>query len=83
MGRVCLQMVADVNPLDHQDLVIQFNFTGCFGGEPAATGRDLTRLQRAPKGPGQSTGGRGDYKIKRCIVWFDDVGIDPIMGGDL
>ena len=49
------QMVRHVNPLDHQNFAIFFNFAGYFRREIPLARLNFTRLQRATKGPGQST----------------------------
>ena len=62
-GPLCLvggQPVGDVDTPDNQDLAIQLDLADRVCLETTVSGRDAARLQRAPEGPGQSPGGRGD-----------------------
>jgi hypothetical protein len=52
-----------VNTPDDQHAVFDFDFTHCFGHQAIVRSRNLTRLQRAPKGAGQSAGRRRDYVV--------------------
>jgi hypothetical protein len=54
------QPVGDMDAPDDQDLTVQLDLTDRVCLETTVSGRDAARLQRAPEGPGQSPGGRGD-----------------------
>jgi hypothetical protein len=45
--RIHPQHVANVNPFDHEDLVLRLDLTGRLADQPAFARRDMTRLQRA------------------------------------
>ena len=60
-----LQLQPDVNPPDDQHVILEFHFTRGFGNQPPPRGIDLTRLQRASKGSGQSTSCGCNYVIQR------------------
>jgi hypothetical protein len=60
-----LQVVADVDPLDHQDSVLGLDLAGGLGPEPSLSCRDPARLQRAPEGASESAGRGGDDVVKR------------------
>ena len=49
---------------DHQNSVLFLDFAYSLADEPVYRSRDLTRLQRASKGAGESTGGGGDDVIE-------------------
>jgi hypothetical protein len=53
------QPVLHVDTPDDQHLAVQLDFAGCLGCKASLSRRDPARLQRAPKGPGESAGGRG------------------------
>jgi hypothetical protein len=57
------QMQADVYAAYHQNPLLHFHFTGSLRHEPLIASRDLTRLQRASKGAGESTGRGGNHVI--------------------
>jgi hypothetical protein len=58
--------VANVDALDHQDVVLEFDFAGRLALESAFARRDVTRrFQRASEGAGQSAGGGGDDVVER------------------
>jgi len=59
------QFVVDVNPLDDQDLALEFDLSPSLTGEPALTCLYLARLQRAPEGSRQSPAGGGDNVVQR------------------
>ena len=68
-----------VNASDHKDVILQLNLTDSFADQ-ASTGRvDLTRLQRASKGSGQSTRGGGDNVIQGGGVRIEHVGRNLVM----
>jgi len=80
--RIQLEVVAYVYTSDHQYVLFQLYFASCFRDQPAVSGRNVTRLQRAAKGAGQSAGGRGHDVIEGGCVRIVDVGIDAVMLGD-
>jgi hypothetical protein len=44
-----------VDAADHEYVVVQLNFADRFRHQPLIRGVNLTRLQRAPEGSGEST----------------------------
>jgi hypothetical protein len=56
------QLQPHVDAPDHQDIRLKLNFTNGFRHQPPARCIDLTRLQRASQGSGQSTS-RGRYDV--------------------
>ena len=71
-----------MNPADHQDVVLLFDLSDCIRYEPFVRCIDLTRLQRASKGSGQSTGGGRDYVVQCRGVRFQDVRRNLVVLGD-
>ena len=71
-----------VNAPDHQDAALQLHLTNGFGHQTFVGSRNLTRLQRAPEGSGESTGRRGDDVIERRGVRFECVGRDLVVFGN-
>jgi hypothetical protein len=59
------ESVAKVDAFDHQDAVLELDFAGGLALESAFASRDVTRLQRASEGAGQSAGGGGDDVVER------------------
>ena len=57
--------VLHADALDDQHAVLHLHVAFTLRREPALTGVDPARLQRATQGPGQSTGGRGHHVIER------------------
>src|SRR5260370_22499528 len=56
-----LEMQSDVNLPDDEDLVCRLlDFPNRLTGQTISVRPDVARLQRAPEGPRQSAGGRGD-----------------------
>ena len=53
-----LEPQLDMDALDDQHLPLELDLSGRFARQEALTCINLTRLQRASEGPGQSTGGR-------------------------
>jgi len=78
-----LQVVGDVDTANDEHLPIQFDLTGRVRGQPSIAGRDPARLQRAPKGAGESPGGRGHDIIQRGGVRHVDLGIHAVVFRDL
>ena len=56
---------AHMNPANHQHPFFGFDLAGHLSAQGAAACVDLARLQRAPEGPEQSTGGGGDDVVER------------------
>jgi hypothetical protein len=54
-----------VDAFDHQYAVLEFDFAGGLALESAFASRDVTRLQRASEGAGQSARGGGDDVVER------------------
>jgi len=59
------ESVANVDPFDHQDAVLEFDLAGGVALESAFASRDVTRFQRASEGACQSAGGGGDDVVER------------------
>jgi hypothetical protein len=74
-----LQFQPDVNPSYHQDAAFQFDLANRLTHQASSRRIDLTRLQRASKGAGKSTGGCRDNIIQRRGVGFGDRGCDLIV----
>lgn len=72
----------DVNAPDHQDTALQLHFTDGFGHQTFIGSRNLTRLQRAPEGSGESTGRRGDNVVEGRGVRLERVGRDLVVLSD-
>jgi hypothetical protein len=68
-----LQFQFDVNPPDDEDVFLELHLSDGLGNQPLIRCIDLTRLQRAPKGSGQSTGGGCDDVIQRSGVGFENL----------
>ena len=58
--RVKRERVFDVDALDHEHAVFDLDLPGRLACEPTLPRCNVTRLQRAPEGAGQSTGGCSD-----------------------
>lgn len=59
------EVVADVNPLEHEDAALQLDLALGVCPETTASGGDPARFQRAPERAGQSTGRGGDDVVER------------------
>src|SRR5260370_19236646 len=59
------ESVANVDAFDHQHAVLEFDLAGRVALESAFASRDVTRLQRASEGAGQSAGGGRDDVVER------------------
>ena len=57
--------VLDVYPLDHEYPVLGLDLGDCLAPQPPLSRLDLTRLQRASEGPGQSPAGSRDHVVER------------------
>jgi hypothetical protein len=58
------EVVADVNPLEHQDAALQLDLALGVSPETTASGGDTARFQRTPERAGQSTGRCGDEVVE-------------------
>ena len=56
---------ADVDSSDHQHAVLGLDLADRLCGQSSFSGGDLTRLQRASEGAGQSPGGGSDHVVER------------------
>src|SRR5918996_6154046 len=56
---------ADVDSSDHQHAVLGLDLADRLCGQSSFSGGNLTRLQRASEGAGQSPGGGSDYVVER------------------
>lgn len=72
-----------MDAFDHHNLTVQFDFPLYLRGQKPFAGRNFARFQRAAKCSGQSTGRRGHYIIQGCRLGLMDIGIDPVMLGNL
>jgi len=59
------QSVSDVDPLDHEHAVVELDLAFRLARQPSSARIDVTRLQRAPEGAGQSASGSGDDVVER------------------
>ena len=64
MRLIGFQFELGMNAPDDQYTVFHFDFAHCIRGQAIVRSRDLTRLQRASKGAGQSTGRRRDDVVQ-------------------
>lgn len=80
--RIELESVDDVDALDDEDAVLVLDLAPRLGVEPALAGRDVTRLQRASKRPGQSAGGGGDDVVERGRALGFAAARDPVVVSD-
>ncbi len=75
--------VAHVDALDDQDVVLGLDLADRLHVVAVGIDFDLTRLQRAGEGAGQSAPGSGDHVVERCGVWRILLGANAIVLGDL
>ena len=75
VGRDTLQGEDDVDAAKHEDAVLNFDVAVGRGCQQIAAGSDLARLQRASKGPEQSTARRGDHVVQCCRM---RIGTSPV-----
>jgi hypothetical protein len=68
-----------MNAADNQHLSFFFNFTPCFRAQPAFTGWNFTRFQRAAQGAGQSAGSRSDNIIQGGGMRLVDLRVDTVV----
>lgn len=62
------QVVGHMNAPDDEYVSVLANLANCFRSQIALTSRNSARLQRAPKGAGQSARGRCYHVIERGSV---------------
>lgn len=74
VGRVCLEPQVDTNPLDDENTVFLLDVAFGGGEQPFAGCRNLTRLQRASKGSGESTRGGSDDVVEGGGVGREEIG---------
>jgi hypothetical protein len=67
----CAQFQPHMNAADDEDTILQLDFTHRFRDKAFVRCIDLTRLQRASKGSGKSTGSRGNNVVQGCSVRFE------------
>jgi hypothetical protein len=72
-----------VDPLDHEDTVFGLDLADRVGDESSLSRADLTRLQRASEGAGQSAGGGRDDVVKRRSVLGLAAARNAVVVGDL
>ena len=66
--RAARQLVADVNPLDDEHLVLDLDLAFRLRRQPPPARIDPARLQRATQGAGESTRSRGDDVVESRSV---------------
>jgi hypothetical protein len=66
-----LQAQHNVNAPDDQYSILCLNFARRIGRQPSSRCIDLTRLQRAPEGPGESTRRCRDTVVQRGRMGFN------------
>ena len=77
------EAISDVDPLDDQHVVFELDFADRLARQTSFCGGNLTRLQRASKGPRQSAGGgrndvvEGRRALRVSTAW------NPVVVGDL
>ncbi len=71
MRRIGLQFELGVNAPNDQNSIFHLDFAHGIRGQTIVRSGNLTRLQRASKGAGKSTGRRGDDVIQRSRSGFD------------
>ena len=81
LGFGCSELQPHMNPPDHQDVVLQLDFTDGFRDETIVRCRNLARLQRASKGAGESAGGGGDNVVQGGRVFLERSGRQLVMRG--
>jgi hypothetical protein len=67
----CAQFHPHMNSADDEDTILQIDFTHRFRDKAFVRCVDLTRLERASKGSGKSTGSRGNNVVQGCSVRFE------------
>ena len=77
-----LEFELGVNAPDDQDATFDFNFAHALGNQALVRSRDLTRLQRASKGAGESAGGGRNDVVQCRRVRFQHVWRDLVVFGN-
>ncbi len=77
-----LQDQPHVNTADDQHVFLRLHLAGGFADQKAIAGRNFARLQRAPVGSDESTGGGGDDIVERGCMRLELFGRDFVMLGD-
>jgi hypothetical protein len=77
-----VQLVANVDPLDHEDLVLEFDFPLGVAAETTVPGGDAACFQRTPERAGQSTGGGRHHVIEGGGVRFEAALVGAVVRGD-
>lgn len=80
---VNFEVIRHDDAADDQRIAVLADFAACFGVQPAFTGGNFTRFQRATKGAGQSPGGGGDQIIECGRVRVVLAHVRVIMLGNL
>ena len=76
------EVINHMNATNYEDVTFCLNFTSNLSRQTFVARIDLTRLQRAPEGAGQSTGSRGDDIVQRGCVGWKSVGWHFVMCSD-
>jgi hypothetical protein len=76
------QLVLDMYPFDHQDLVVELDLTDGVTAETTVPGGDAARLQRTPERAGQSTRSRRHHIIQGRGMRLERSLGGAVMGGD-
>jgi hypothetical protein len=71
-----------VDPLDHEDLVLEFDFPLGVAAETTVPGGDAACFQRTPERAGQSTGGGRHHVIEGGGVRFEAALVGAVVLGD-
>jgi hypothetical protein len=82
LSRVEFQVIVCVDAPDHQDLAVALHLSPGFRHQPAVTGRNFARFQRASERAGQSACGRRDDIVEGGGVRLMHVGVDPVVLGN-
>ena len=77
------QLVVDVNAANDEHMVFGLYLAHCIRAEPAFSGRNPARFQRAAKGTGQSASSGGDEVVERRGMRLMAAGLHVIVFGDL
>ena len=77
------EVVADMDPLEHQDAALQLDLAFGVSPETTASGGDTARFQRAPERADQSTGRRSDNVVEGGGVWRAGIGRHAVVLGHL
>jgi hypothetical protein len=72
-----------MDPLDHEYAIVRLDLAGRITDQSSFAGLDLTRLQRASEGAGQSAGRCSDYVIEGRRVLSLAAAFNAVMVGDL